>query len=374
MMFNHRKYTEDHFAKHENKCASRREKIVAAIRRCGQPIMEWLAYSLLFFFLYGIIWILADLPDFKLSISEQYRELLADFVLCGIFSLASGYMNRWLFRQQRFKRESQGHHAFVINGLIVLGFNLLIAGGCELVLFFVLPSFPMEGIWGTSFLFGLIASMVALIHLSIHFSDQILRKGKENLALQRRYLMLQLDPHFVFNSLSSLAGMIEESPKMAEEYVVKLSHIYRYILQHIDKDYMTIGEGIDFIQSYVSLLNMRYDNGIVLKSDHLCGASDECILSLSLQLIIENAVKHNSPQGGKTLLIEVSRLGNMLVIKNNRLYTGSHNDQTIESYGIGISNLKQRYRLEGQEDPTFIATEDTFEVRLPIIKKPVQKQ
>lgn len=67
-------------------------------------------------------------------------------------------------------------------------------------------------------------------------------------------------------------------------------------------------------------------------------------------------------------------MGNMLVIKNNRLYTGSHNDQTIESYGIGISNLKQRYRLEGQEDPTFIATEDTFEVRLPIIKKPVQKQ
>lgn len=138
-MFNHRKYTEDHFAKHENKCEGRREKIMAAIRRCGQPIMEWLAYSLLFFFLYGIIWILADLPDFKLSISEQYRELLADFVLCGIFSLSSGYMNRWLFRQQRFKRESQDHHTFVVNGLMVLGFNLLIAGGCELMLFLSRP-------------------------------------------------------------------------------------------------------------------------------------------------------------------------------------------------------------------------------------------
>lgn len=258
---------------------------------------------------------------------------------------------------------------FVQNGLVLLGFNLLIAGGCELLLSLVAPKLMMQDIWGTSFLFGLIASLVALIHLSMHFSDMIVLKGKENLALQKRYLMLQLDPHFVFNSLSSLAGMIGEDPKMAEDYVVKLSHIYRYILQHIDKKYITLADGTDFIKSYIGLFNMRYDNAIVLHADDLHGDRNECILSLSLQLIIENAVKHNCPQSGTELHVSLGRQGDMLVIKNNRIYTNQTNDQSIESYGIGISNLKQRYRLEGEAEPEFVASQDAFEVRLPIIKR-----
>ena len=87
--------------------------------------------------------------------------------------------------------------------------------------------------------------------------------------------MMQLDPHFVFNSLSSLAGMIGEDPKMPEDYVVKLSHIYRYILQHIDKEYITLADGTDFIKSYIGLLNMRYDNAIVLHADDLHGDRNE---------------------------------------------------------------------------------------------------
>ena len=334
------------------------------MHRSKNSFLEWLVYSLIFFFLYDIIWILVDLPDFLQSVSGLYPELLVDFALCGLFSLSSLYLNRWLFKQQRFWREWQGHRVFVQNGLVLLGFNLLIAGGCELLLSLVAPKLMMQDIWGTSFLFGLIASLVALIHLSMHFSDMIVLKGKENLALQKRYLMLQLDPHFVFNSLSSLAGMIGEDPKMAEDYVVKLSHIYRYILQHIDKKYITLADGTDFIKSYIGLFNMRYDN-----ADDLHGDRNECILSLSLQLIIENAVKHNCPQSGTELHVFLDRQGDMLVIKNNRIYTNQTNDQSIESYGIGISNLKQRYRLEGEAEPEFVASQDAFEVRLPIIKR-----
>ena len=339
------------------------------MHRSKNSFLEWLVYSLIFFFLYDIIWILVDLPDFLQSVNGLYPELLVDFALCGLFSLSSLYLNRWLFRQRRFWREGQTHRVFVQNGLVVLGFNLLIAGGCELLLSLVAPKLMMQDIWGTSFLFGLIASLVALIHLSMHFSDMIVLKGKENLALQKRYLMMQLDPHFVFNSLSSLAGMIGENPKMAENYVVKLSHIYRYILQHIDKEYITLADGTDFIKSYIGLLNMRYDNAIILHGDDLHGDRNECILSLSLQLIIENAVKHNCPQSGTELHVSLSRQGDMLVIKNNRIYTNQTNDQSIESYGIGISNLKQRCRLEGEAEPEFVASQDAFEVRLPIIKR-----
>ena len=100
---------------------------------------------------------------------------------------------------------------------------------------------------------------------------------------------------------------------MAEDYVVKLSHIYRYILQQIDKEYITLADGTDFIKSYIGLFNMRYDNAIVLHADDLHGDRNECILSLSLQLIIENAVKHNCPQSGTELHVSLGRQGDMLV-------------------------------------------------------------
>ena len=96
-------------------------------------------------------------------------------------------------------------------------------------------------VWGTFFLLGIIASLLTLIHMLLHFF-----KNKENFCLQKKYLKLQLDPHFVFNSLSSLAGMIEDEPQRAEEYVVRLSQVYRYMLFNIDQDYVTISEAMDF--------------------------------------------------------------------------------------------------------------------------------
>ena len=80
------------------------------MHRSKNSFLEWLVYSLIFFFLYDIIWILVDLPDFLQSISGLYPELLVDFALCGLFSLSSLYLNRWLFRQRRFWHEGQGHH------------------------------------------------------------------------------------------------------------------------------------------------------------------------------------------------------------------------------------------------------------------------
>ena len=113
------------------------------MHRSKNSFLEWLVYSLIFFFLYDIIWLLVDLPDFLQSVNGLYPELLVDFALCGLFSLSSLYLNRWLFRQRRFWREGQSHRVFVQNGLVVLGFNLIIAGGCELLLSLVAPKLIM---------------------------------------------------------------------------------------------------------------------------------------------------------------------------------------------------------------------------------------
>lgn len=339
------------------------------LEKCKTGFKEWIIFTLIFFFLYDIIWAVSDFDDFKQSLGKSYLWLLMDFVYCGIFSLTSLSANTLLLKHQLFKQAETDHKKFLCSVAVIVAVNIFIAGVCELLLNVLDSDFVEEDVWGTFFLFGIIASLLTLIHLLLHYSNIIIRRNNENICLQKKYLKLQLNPHFVFNSLSSLAGMIEEEPQRAEEYVVRLSQVYRYILRNIDQDYITVNEAMDFAKTYVSLLNLRYCDKIILETDYAKVNGKDNILALSLQLLIENAIKHNSPQENKPLYIQLNVRNNMLVVKNNRIYTQhGHNDQMIESYGIGLENLKQRYELECGKGIDCNVTHNYFEVGLPIMK------
>lgn len=330
---------------------------------------EWIVFTLIFFFLYDIIWAIADFEDFIQSLEDFYFWLFMDFVYCGSFSLISLSTNKKLLSHRLFKQAETNHKKFIRSVVIIVAVNILIAGACEMLLEVINPDFVAEDVWGTFFLLGIISSLLTLIHLLLHYSNVIVHRNNEKNRLQKKYLMLQLDPHFVFNSLSSLAGMIGEEPQRAEEYVVRLSQVYRYMLRNIDQDYTTINETINFAETYIRLLNLRYNDQIILETDDVKVNGNDKILALSLQLLIENAVKHNSPQENQPLCIQISVRDKMFVIKNNRIYTNGNNNQIIESYGIGLKNLKQRYELECMKRIEYNVTHDSFEVRLPIITK-----
>lgn len=285
------------------------------------------------------------------------------------FSIASLSVTKLLLRQRFIKRAEAERSIFIGSIVVIVAINILIAGVCDLLMNVIESEFIEVGVWGTLFLFGIIASLLTLIHMLLHYSDIIILKNKENVRLQKKYLKLQLEPHFVFNSLSSLAGMIEDDPQRAEEYVVRLSQVYRYMLFNIDQDYITINEALDFARTYVSLLNLKYNDKIILELDEEKVKGEYRILALSIQLLIENAVKHNSPQENRPLHIQICVQENMLVIKNDRIYFHGRNDQIVESYGIGLKNLKQRYELECGKEIGYSVTHDFFEIRMPIIKK-----
>ena len=339
------------------------------LKKYKEELKEWMFFTLIFFFLYDIIWAVADFEDFKQNFEGYYLCLFMDFVYCGIFSLASLLVNQLLLRQRFFKQAEADRQRFLCSVAVIVAVNILVASVCDILLSIIDPDFMEEDVWGTFFLFGIIASLLTFIHLLLHYSDVIIRKNKENMCLQKKYLKLQLDPHFVFNSLSSLAGMIEEEPERAEEYVVRLSQVYRYTLRNIEQDYITVYEAMDFAETYVSLLNLRYNDNIILKLDEEKVNGEDWILALSLQLLIENAVKHNLPQENLPLHIQISVRDNMLVIKNNRIYTDGRNDQIVESYGLGLKNLKQRYELECGRNIGCNVTDSSFEIGLPIIKQ-----
>ena len=334
-----------------------------------EKLLEWIVFTLAFFFLYDVIWAIADYEDFKRNFEGYYLCLFMDFVYCGIFSFASLSANQILLKQRFFKLAETNRNRFLGSVAVIVVVNILIAGACDFLLNVIDPDFMEEDVWGTFFLFGIIASLLTLIHLLLHYSEIMIRRNRENTRLQKKYLKLQLDPHFVFNSLSSLAGMIEDEPQKAEEYVVRLSQVYRYTLRNIEQDYITIREAMDFAETYVGLLNLRYNDRIILETSAVDERGNDKILALSLQLLIENAVKHNSPQEDKPLHIRISVQDGMLAICNNRIYAYGHNDQMIESYGIGLKNLKRRYELECGKNIGYNVTDDSFEIRLPIIKE-----
>ena len=346
-----------------------KKTIMKILKKYKGKLTEWIVFTFIFFFLYDIIWAVADFEDFKQSINSYYLCLFVDLVYCGVFSIASLSVTKLLLRQRFIKRAEAERSIFIGSIVVIVAINILIAGVCDLLMNVIESEFIEVDIWGTLFLFGIIASLLTLIHMLLHYSDIIILKNKENVRLQKKYLKLQLDPHFVFNSLSSLAGMIEDDPQRAEEYVVRLSQVYRYMLFNIDQDYITINEAMDFARTYVSLLNLKYNDKIILELDEEKVKGEDRILALSIQLLIENAVKHNSPQENRSLHIQISIQENMLVIKNNRIYFHGRNDQIVESYGIGLKNLKQRYELECGKEIGYSVTHDSFEIRLPIIKK-----
>lgn len=201
------------------------------------------------------------------------------------------------------------HRRTMTFGLILLAFNMLLAILFEKGIMDIFSEPIDDGdTWGNAYFMGLISSVVSLIFTVDHYVKMSEKRQQENADLRMQLLKMQLNPHFVFNSLSALAYLIETKPKLAEKYVIRLSKIYRYILGYMDTDTVTIKEAIAFVRNYVALLQLRYEN-IEMELPEFEYDDSESILPFSLQILIENAVKHNAPNSHEKLIIRINREG-----------------------------------------------------------------
>ena len=151
----------------------------------------------------------------------------------------------------------------------------------------------------------------------------------------------QLDPHFLFNSLNVLSSLIDENPNQAQKFTASMSKIYRYVLEQKDKELVTVEDEIEFAKTYCDLLKTRFEDSVDFEFD--VGKEDlrRFVVPLSLQLLLENCIKHNFATSSKPLLIKVFSENDTLCIENN-LQT---REQMKESAGIGLANIVQRYSL-----------------------------
>lgn len=185
----------------------------------------------------------------------------------------------------------------------------------------------------------------------------------ETLALRYKVLQDQINPHFLFNSLNVLTSLIKLEPDLAEQFTEHLSKVYRYVLENKDNDLVNLHTELDFLDAYVFLLHIRFMDKIVVKVDIDDDKKELLILPLALQLLIENAIKHNSMSKKNPLKIEITiENKNVLNVVNNLQERESH----MASTGVGLRNIEHRYHLLEMPKPEFIKTDTKFIARIPL--------
>jgi sensor histidine kinase YesM len=175
----------------------------------------------------------------------------------------------------------------------------------------------------------------------------------------------QIDPHFIFNSLNTLGHLIEENPVKAKLFNNNMAEVYRYLLQNKARSLVLLKEEIDFLQNYFSLLKIRFEEAVQLQLLINKTAMDNYLIPpISLQLLVENAVKHNEFTDIQPLLIVIELQKETLLVKNViRTKTLSK-----PSSKVGLNNLKERYRLITGKEILAAQTENNFVVQLPILQ------
>ncbi|UFH51920.1 sensor histidine kinase [Spirosoma sp. KNUC1025] len=188
--------------------------------------------------------------------------------------------------------------------------------------------------------------------------------------MHMRALQAQISPHFLFNSLNSLSALIADEPPKAEQFVDELSSVYRYVLQANDRELTSLAMEMKFINSYYHLLKTRYGQGISLKVSINPAYEDHLLPPLTLQLLIENAVKHNIVAQNTPLTIQIfTNNTGALVVRNNLQRKGANR---LTSTKKGLQNINMKYKLLNQSPLDIHESDISFDVIVPLIPATAQ--
>jgi len=184
------------------------------------------------------------------------------------------------------------------------------------------------------------------------------------LEAQLQSLKAQLDPHFMFNNFSTLSALITEDQSLAQHFLENLSRVYRYMIINLNKNIISVEEELDFAQAYFYLIKIRLGNNVKMEIDISDEVLKKGIPPITLQLLIENAIKHNMASRSKPLLITISMDGEETLVISNTLQRLNYN---IPSTCTGLKNIESRYTLLSDQSFEIIETEKKFIVKLPLL-------
>jgi len=217
----------------------------------------------------------------------------------------------------------------------------------------------------------LVSALVITTYETLSFYLQLQNAVAEKVELERQNVESQLEslrnqvnPHFLFNSLNTLVYLIPEDPDKAVRFVQQLSKVYRYVLESREAKMIPLKDELEFLHAYIFLLKERFGENLQIKLHDLNGAADGVIVPLSLQMLFENAIKHNVISTGKPLTVEVFAENGHLVVRNNL----QRKNQVMDSTGIGLDNIRTRYQMLTDREVQVITSREYFTVLLPLVE------
>lgn len=184
-----------------------------------------------------------------------------------------------------------------------------------------------------------------------------------NLEAQKQVLLQQLQPHFLFNTLSVLKSLIKENPDEAENYSIKLSDFLRYSVQVHKNDLVSVEEELKFTNDYIDLQKVRFESSVIFDVNIPHDIYKMQIPAYALQTLVENAIKHNSFTEKRPLYIKIDYTGdNAILVSNNKMLA-----KAVETTGTGLKNLSQRYRIIANKEIEITDTEDKFSAKVHLL-------
>lgn len=214
------------------------------------------------------------------------------------------------------------------------------------------------------FYFWIMVAAFLCILILLIVSVSLLKK-KKNLQLKRQQarldaLKMQIDPHFIFNNLSILLDLVETNDKTAPNYVRSLSKVYRHIVSNVDKNLSSVEDELACLDNYIYLLKIRFGKAIQINLLLEEAVKGRRIPPIVLQMLLENAIKHNQASEDSPLFIRIYSVGDKLVVENARKPIAS----STSTHHIGLRNIKERYSLIGAPAPEIYEDEDIYRVTL----------
>jgi len=326
---------------------------------------------------YGVILIAATIAlivrmtKFEVFGTElQIRLFFTSIILIAVFWELLRLVHRVLNTYYPFERNIAGRILIqlVLGGFIGFCIRVGIYLYGEQFIPFKLDALFLAATW---VLYILVPVGVNLGFFTIYFIDRwkdslvkAERLEREKSQVQFDNLKNQLNPHFLFNALTSLNSLIFENQQLASEFLQQLSKVYRYVLQNKNKNFVLLGTELDFIAHYVQLLETRFRGGLKINFKISEEAKEKAIVPVTLQILIENAIKHNVVDKDKQLTIDVLTVGDYLVVTNNLQIR-----KTVEgSNKQGLENLKSLYKFLTDKPLVIEPTDDRFYVKVPLIQ------
>lgn len=321
--------------------------------------------------LLSIIILLAFMGNPFDSVRVFFISLGWAYAICATQWVGHGYIFNYLDKkidwiEQPVKRALAGLAALVIYSAIAFYF-------IQTLFFYLvngqLPTLSWKWVWGNVFYPVGISFVITITFTAVAFfrawktsfkrAEQL---NAEMLAYKYEVLRNQINPHFLFNSFNVLSELVYENQDLAVKFIQQLSKLFRYVLDSREKELVPLSEEIEFVKSFSYLLKTRFENKLLFQIDVTAG-QHEMIVPVSIQMLIENAVKHNEVSDQFPLIIEINRNEDFIEVSNS-LKPKDADDETTR---LGLKNLKQQFVFFTKKEIVVEKTADEFIVKLPII-------